>query len=65
MRSRKLNKYVAVFDYIDENLIVLIAKNGLVSIISFTSIVGAPIGIASASLTSFFFSKNRNSKKIT
>ena len=64
-RSRKLNKYVAAFDYIDETLIVLIATSGLVSIISFPSIVGAPIGIASASLTLFFFSNNRNSQKIT
>ena len=52
--SRKLNKYVAVFDYIDQALIVLSATSGGVSIISFTSIVGTPIGIASASLTLFF-----------
>ena len=37
--SRKLNKYVAAFDYIDQALIVLSATNGGVSIISFTSIV--------------------------
>ena len=35
-------------------LIALIAASGGVSIISFTSIVGAPVGIASASLTLFF-----------
>ena len=52
--SKKLNKYVAVFDYIDQALIVLSATSGGVSIISFTSIVGAPVGIASASLTLFF-----------
>ena len=52
--SRKLNKYVAVFNYIDQALIVLSATSGGVSIISFTSIVGAPVGIASASLTLFF-----------
>ena len=46
-------------------LIVLSATSGGVSIISFTSIVGAPVGIASASLTLFFFSNNRNSQKIT
>ena len=34
--------------------IVLSAKSGGVSIILFTSIVGAPVGIASASLTLFF-----------
>ena len=52
--SKKLSKYVAVFDYIDQALIALSATSGGVSIISFTSIVGAPVGIASASLTLFF-----------
>ena len=52
--SKKLNKYVAVFDYIDQGLIVLSAASGGVSIIPFTTIAGAPVGIASASLTLFF-----------
>ena len=52
--SKKLNKYVTTFDYIGKILIVLSAKNSGVSIISFTSIAGAPVGIASASLTLFF-----------
>ena len=52
--SRKLNKYVTAFDYIDKILIVLSATSSGVSIISFTSIIGAPVGIASASLTLFF-----------
>ena len=42
--SKKLSKYVAVFDYIDKILIVLSAITGGVSICSFTTIVGAPIG---------------------
>ena len=52
--SKKLNKYVTTFDYIDKILIVLSATSSGVSIISFTSIVGAPVGIASASLTLIF-----------
>ena len=44
-------KYVTAFDYIDKILIVLSATSSGVSIISFTSIVGAPVGIASASFT--------------
>ena len=52
--SKKLSKYVAVFDYIDQALIVLSATNGEVSTILFTSIVGTPVGIASASLTLIF-----------
>ena len=63
--SKKLSKYVAVFDYIDQGLIVLSATSGGVSTILFTSIVGAPVGIVSASLTLLFFSNNRNSQKIT
>ena len=52
--SKKLSKYVAAFDYIDKVLIVLSATSGGVSIISFTSIIGAPVGIASASFTLIF-----------
>ena len=52
--SKKLNKYVAVFDYIDQALIVLSARSGGVSLISFTSIIAAPVGIASASFTLIF-----------
>ena len=61
--SKKLRKYVAVFDYIDKILFVLSTTTGGVSICSFTSVVEAPVGIASASFT--FFSNNRNSQKIT
>ena len=54
--SKKLNKYVSTFDFIDKILIVLSATKGVssTSIISFTSIVFAPVGIASASLTLIF-----------
>ena len=52
--SKKLNKYVTTFEYIDKILIVLSATSSGVSIISFTSIIGAPVGIASASLTLIF-----------
>ena len=52
--SQKLNKYVTAFDYIDKVLIALSATSGGVSIISFTSIIGAPVGIVSASFTSIF-----------
>ena len=50
----KSNKYVTIFDYIDKILIVLSATTSGVSIISFTSIIGAPVGIASASFTLIF-----------
>ena len=52
--SKKLSKYVTTFDYIDKILIILSAASGGVSIISFTSIIGVPAGIASASFTLLF-----------
>ena len=52
--SKKLSKYVAAFDYIDKILIVLSATTGGVSICSFSSVVGAPVGIASASFALTF-----------
>ena len=62
--SKKLNKYITAFDYIDKILIVLSATSSGVSIISFTSIIGAPVGIASASLTLFFSLTKRTAKKL-
>ena len=52
--SKKLSKYVTAFDYIDKILIVLSATTGGVSIISFMSVVEAPVGIAGASFTLIF-----------
>ena len=49
--SKKLNKYVTIFDYIDKILIILSATTGGMSIISFTSIIGVSVGIVSASFT--------------
>ena len=51
---KKLIKYVPAFDYLDNILVVLSATSGGVSIISFTSIVEAPAGIARASFISIF-----------
>ena len=52
--SKKLSKYVTAFDYIDKILIVLSATSSGVCIISSASVVGAPVGIASASFTLIF-----------
>ena len=61
---KKLNKYVTNFDYIDKVLIVLSATTGGVSIISFTSIIGAPVRIASANFTLIFSLTSGIVKKI-
>ena len=62
--SKKISKYVAVFDYIDQALIVLGVTSGRISIVSFTSIAGTPVGIASATLTLFFSLTTGKTKKL-
>ena len=62
--SKKVSKYVADFDYIDKILIVLSATTRGVSICSFTSVVGAPVGIASASFTLIFSLTRATVKKL-
>ena len=60
--NKKLSKYIGAFDYIDYFiiltvliiLIVLSATSGGISIISFTSIIGIPAVLASASFTLIF-----------
>ena len=42
--SKKLSKYIAAFDYIDKTLIVLSA----------TSVIGVPAGLANASFALIF-----------
>ena len=69
--SKKLSEYVTAFDYIDKILIVLNATKSGVCIISSASVVGAPVGITSASFTLIFstgiikklLSITRNKKK--
>ena len=46
--SKKLNKYVTIFNYIDKILIFLSVTSSGISIISFTIAIGVPAGIASA-----------------
>ena len=52
--SKKLSKYNSFFDYFDKSLIVLSITSGDISIVSFTIVIGIPIGIASVSLSLAF-----------
>ena len=71
--SKKLSKYVTPFDYIDKILVALSATTGGVYIVSHATIVGVPVGIASAGFTIVFslaieiikklLSTTRNKKK--
>ena len=52
--NKKLSKYISFFDYFDKSLIVLSVTSGGISIASFATVIAAPIGIASASLSLAF-----------
>ena len=51
LMGKRLSKYIAFCDYFDKSSIVLSATRGSISIASFTTIIGTPVGIASASLS--------------
>ena len=51
---KKLNKYLASFDYFDKIFITLSASFGTLSIASYALVVGIPAGITGASLTLVF-----------
>ena len=51
---KNLSKYITTLDYIHKILIALSATISGVCIISFANVVGAPVEIASASLTLIF-----------
>ena len=52
--SKILGKYIASFEYLDKSLTVLSAATGSISIASFLTVIGAPVGIRSASCSLAF-----------
>ena len=52
--KERLCKCIASFHYFDKSLIVLSATTGSISIASFATVIGAPVGIVSASFTLAF-----------
>ena len=52
--SKRLNKYIASFDYFDKSLILSSVTTGSISIASFATVIGAPVGIISASFSLAF-----------
>ena len=47
LMSKNLSKYIASFEYFDKSLIVLSVATGSISIASFATVIGAPVGIMS------------------
>ena len=51
LMSERLSKNIVFFYYFGKSLIVLSATSGSISIASFATVIGTPVGIASASLS--------------
>ena len=51
---KKLNKYLVSFDYLDKIFITLSASFSTLSIPSYATVLGLPVGIAGSSLTLIF-----------
>ena len=45
LMSKRLSKYFASFDYFDKSLIALSVTTGSISIESFATVIGAPVGM--------------------
>ena len=54
LMSKRLSKYIASFEYFDKSLIVLSVTTGSISIASFATVIGAPVGMMSASCSLAF-----------
>ena len=52
--SKILSKYIVSFDYFDKSLIVLSVTTGSISIASFATVIGARVGMVSASFSLAF-----------
>ena len=54
LMCERLSKYIASFGYFDKSLVVLSVTTGSISIASFATVIGAPVGMMSASCSLAF-----------
>ena len=54
LMGKNLSKYIASLQYLDKSLVVLVEATGSISIASFATAIGAPVGIMSASCSLAF-----------
>ena len=54
LMSQRLSKYIASFDYFDKSLIFLSVATSSISIASFATVIGAPVGMMSTSCSLAF-----------
>ena len=64
LMSKRFSKYIASFDYFDKSLIVLSVTTGRMSIPSFSTVTGAPVGTPSASFSPAFLISTGIMKKL-
>ena len=64
LMSKRLSKYIASIDYFDKPLIVLSTTTGSISTASFATVIGAPVGIVSASFSLAFSISTGTIKKL-
>ena len=54
LTSKRLSKYIASLDYFDKLLIVLSVTTGSISVASYATVIGTPVGIVSISFSLAF-----------
>ena len=62
--SKWVMKYIAYFDYFDKSLIVLSITTCIISIVSFATVVGVPVGMMSARFSLAFSITTGIAKKL-
>ena len=64
LMSKRLRRFIASFEYFDKSLTVLFITTSSISIASFATIIGAPVGIVSASFILSFSISTGTIKKL-
>ena len=64
LMSKGLRKYIASFDYFDKSLIILSVITGSISIVSFPTVIRAPVGMVSAIFSLAFSISTGIAKKL-
>ena len=64
LMSKRRTKYIGSFDYFDKSLIVLSVTTGSIYIASYATVIGALVGMASASFSLAFSISTRIVKKM-
>ena len=64
LMSKRFSKHISSFDYFDKSFIVLSLTTAGISIASFGTVIGAPVGIVRASFSLAFLIFKVNTKKL-